>query len=181
MPDAILDLWSSGGFVMPPLLIASLALWYAIGYRAVLLRVAVVDEARALLVALSPRQRAIRNVVDEVIAPLRGELSSLSRLIIAMVSLAPLVGLLGTVTGMIETFASLGDQTLFARTGGIAGGIAQALVSTQMGLAVAIPGLLAGRLLSRKQGWLEDALDELVASTLAGDVIEEPSPALEAA
>jgi biopolymer transport protein ExbB len=170
VPEAVLELWHSGGFVMPPLVLASLALWYAIGYRAVLLRGPVVQVARARLEAIPPVLRARKNVVDEVVSPLRQELSAFSRLVVSMVGLAPLVGLLGTVTGMIETFASLGDQTLFARSGGIAGGIAQALVSTQMGLAVAIPGLLAGRLLSRKQGRLEDALDELVAHTLAESV-----------
>lgn len=178
MREAFLDLWESGGFVMPPLLLASLALWYAIGYRAVLLRTAVVDEARAALTALQPWQRGDRNTVEATVAPLKSELSAWSRLVVSMVSLAPLVGLLGTVTGMIETFASLGDQTLFARSGGIAGGIAQALVSTQMGLAVAIPGLLAGRLLNRRQSWLEDALDELAANTLAE---AEPPPVREAA
>lgn len=178
MREALLQLWESGGFVMPPLLLASLAMWYGIGYRSVLLRTAVVDEARAALAALSGKERRDPNVIDATVAPLRQELTAWSRLVVAMVSLAPLVGLLGTVTGMIETFASLGDQTLFARSGGIAGGIAQALVSTQMGLAVAIPGLLAGRLLNRKQGWLEDALDELSAATLAEG---EPAPMKEAA
>lgn len=167
MRDALVDLWESGGFVMPPLLLASLALWYAIGYRYVLLRPAVVDEARAALGRLAPALRGDANAVDGTIAPLRDELPAFGRLVTSMVGLAPLVGLLGTVTGMIETFASLGDQTLFARSGGIAGGIAQALVSTQMGLAVAIPGLLAGRLLARRQSQLEDALDELAAATLA--------------
>ena len=40
---------------------------------------------------------------------------------------------------MIETFDSLGNQALFAATGGVAGGISQALLTTQMGLVVAIP------------------------------------------
>jgi len=167
MRDALVDLWESGGFVMPPLLLASLALWYAIGYRWVLLRPAVVDEARSALARLPIFVRGDQHAVEGAIAPLRDELPAFARLVTSMVGLAPLVGLLGTVTGMIETFASLGDQTLFARSGGIAGGIAQALVSTQMGLAVAIPGLLAGRLLSRRQSALEDALDELAAATLA--------------
>ena len=62
---------------------------------------------------------------------------------------APLAGLLGTVAGMIETFDSLGSMSLFSQSGGVAGGISQALISTQMGLAVAIPGLLAGRILRK--------------------------------
>ena len=50
---------------------------------------------------------------------------------------------------MIETFSALGDMALFTQSGGIAGGISQALLTTQMGLVVAIPGLLVGRILGR--------------------------------
>jgi len=66
-----------------------------------------------------------------------------------LAAVSPLLGLLGTVTGMIETFQSI---TLFG-TGDpklMSGGISQALVTTQLGLAVAIPlvlfhSLLVGR------------------------------------
>ena len=63
------------------------------------------------------------------------------------VLLAPLLGLLGTVMGMIETFSSLSDSSLFSASGGIAGGISQALVTTQMGLIVAVPGIFLSRYL----------------------------------
>ncbi|MDX1556646.1 MAG: MotA/TolQ/ExbB proton channel family protein, partial [Xanthomonadales bacterium] len=71
-------------------------------------------------------------------------------LITTIVLAAPLLGLLGTVIGMIETFDSLGDMSLFSQSGGIAGGISQALFTTQMGLAVAIPGLIVNGILNRK-------------------------------
>jgi len=66
-----------------------------------------------------------------------------------LAAVSPLLGLLGTVTGMIETFQSI---TLFG-TGDpklMSGGISQALVTTQLGLSVAIPlvlfhSLLVGR------------------------------------
>ena len=78
------------------------------------------------------------------------------------VAVAPLAGLLGTVTGMIETFRSLGEMELFTQGGGIAGGIGEALLTTQMGLAVAVPGIVLGRLLDRRQATLEDQLDRMV-------------------
>ncbi len=81
--------------------------------------------------------------------------------------LAPLAGLLGTVTGMIETFRSLADMALFTQGGGIAGGIAEALLTTQMGLAVSVPGLVVGRALDRRESALQADLDlitELVCS-----------------
>jgi biopolymer transport protein ExbB len=64
-------------------------------------------------------------------------------------AVAPLLGLLGTVSGMIETFNMM---TLFG-TGDpqvVSGGIAQALITTELGLVVAIPALVLHALLSRK-------------------------------
>jgi biopolymer transport protein ExbB len=93
------------------------------------------------------------------------------RVIRALIGAAPLLGLLGTVIGMIETFASLSERVLFAQSGGVAGGISVALVSTQMGLFVAIPGLLAGRWLDRREQRLDtelEQLDRLLQLKLAG-------------
>jgi biopolymer transport protein ExbB len=67
----------------------------------------------------------------------------------SIVVCAPLLGLLGTVSGMIETFDSMAEGALHTHGGGIAAGIAEALVSTELGLVVAVPGLLLGRLLDR--------------------------------
>jgi len=73
-------------------------------------------------------------------------------------AITPLLGLLGTVTGMIETFQSIslfgsGDPKLMS------GGISQALVTTQLGLAVAIPILLLHALLQGKANRLLELLD----------------------
>ena len=75
-----------------------------------------------------------------------GRGAALGRTIVAV---APLLGLLGTVSGMIEMFESLGTGTFTSQEGGIAGGIAKALFTTQLGLGVAIPGFVATRLLDR--------------------------------
>ncbi|AQT68796.1 Biopolymer transport protein ExbB [Anaerohalosphaera lusitana] len=66
------------------------------------------------------------------------------------VSVAPLLGLLGTVTGMLATFEALasgsgGDKTM----GMIAEGISEALVTTETGLVIALPGLLFQHILKR--------------------------------
>lgn len=62
---------------------------------------------------------------------------------------APLLGLLGTVTGMIHTFQRI---TIFGTgdTRSLTSGISEALVTTEVGLIVAIPALIAHALLSRK-------------------------------
>jgi biopolymer transport protein ExbB len=67
------------------------------------------------------------------------------------VGLAPLLGLFGTVTGMLETFAALasgsgGEQTM----GMIASGISVALITTETGLVIALPGLFFHYQLMRK-------------------------------
>lgn len=64
-------------------------------------------------------------------------------------AVAPLLGLLGTVSGMIETFQMM---TSFGSSDPeiISGGIAKALVTTELGLVVAIPALIINAVLSRK-------------------------------
>jgi biopolymer transport protein ExbB len=83
-----------------------------------------------------------------------------------LAAIAPMLGLLGTVSGMIETFQSI---TLFG-TGDpklMSGGISQALVTTELGLAVAIPILLIHSMLSSKSNRLVQILDEESAAIVA--------------
>jgi biopolymer transport protein ExbB len=67
------------------------------------------------------------------------------------VGAAPLFGLLGTVTGMLTTFGALasgsgGDQTM----GMIAAGISEALITTETGLVIALPGLFFQYMMARR-------------------------------
>jgi len=84
--------------------------------------------------------------------------------IIAVV--APLLGLLGTVTGMIQTFQAItlhgaGDpQTM-------AGGISQALVTTVLGLVVAIPTVFFHWVISNRAKRIEEVLDEHATGLVA--------------
>lgn len=90
-------------------------------------------------------------------------------------AVAPLMGLLGTVTGIIETFQSI---TLFG-TGDprlMSGGISQALVTTVLGLVTAIPILLLHSFLSSKSNGLIQILDEQSASLVAR-LAEKSQPA----
>jgi biopolymer transport protein ExbB len=50
---------------------------------------------------------------------------------------------------MIETFSSLSSAELHSSSGGIAGGISQALITTQFGLLVAIPGVFISKYLKK--------------------------------
>jgi biopolymer transport protein ExbB len=62
---------------------------------------------------------------------------------------------------MIETFDSLADMSVFSQSGGIAGGISQALFTTQMGLSVAVPGVIAALLLDRRHRALTAEIDTI--------------------
>lgn len=72
----------------------------------------------------------------------------------SLVTAAPLLGLLGTVSGMILTFDSLASTSLLRQGNGIAGGISEALSTTQLGLVIAIPAMLAQQMIHRwRQRW----------------------------
>ena len=77
------------------------------------------------------------------------------RFLYVLVSASPLIGLLGTVIGMLQTFSGLSMQDGY-KIDLVAGGISQALVTTQAGLLVAIPALAMVHLLQRrKKDWLQ--------------------------
>lgn len=93
--------------------------------------------------------------------------------IIAVV--APLLGLLGTVTGMINTFQAI---TLFG-TGDpklMAGGISQALVTTVLGLTVAIPAVLLHTLVAGRSKRLVQTLEERAVGIVAQHSEEQGDP-----
>jgi biopolymer transport protein ExbB len=104
---------------------------------------------KAGLGAVNESREILENVLQEAILK---ELPRLERFLPAlnvMAAVAPLLGLLGTVTGMIGTFHVItlygtGDPRLMA------GGISEALVTTMLGLAVAIPVMLIHAFLRRR-------------------------------
>ncbi len=74
-------------------------------------------------------------------------------ILVALTTIAPLLGLLGTVTGMIQTFDAV--ATVGGNTGvRVADGISQALITTQFGLVIAVPGVFG---IARLQRMLRNA------------------------
>jgi biopolymer transport protein ExbB len=69
--------------------------------------------------------------------------------LLTIANLSPLLGLLGTVSGMIKTFHAISVHGV-GGPGPLAGGIAEALITTATGLLVAIPTLVAYRFLTDK-------------------------------
>ena len=74
-------------------------------------------------------------------------------------SVAPLLGLMGTVWGMILTFEAIQSEGM-GSVSGLAGGISQALVTTFAGLAVGIPAFIAHRWANRRIDLLAMGLEE---------------------
>ncbi len=177
---------SGGALIMYPLFILVFALWYGLGYRyhtlqrgtkksiRVLIRKFATGkrtEARgfidsAVVEGLEIRQQCkdsqmLRKFLDDAFYSYTKALGKYKSLVKTIVIVAPLIGLLGTVIGMIETFDSLASMSLFSQSGGIAGGISQALFTTQLGLVVAVPGLVIGRLLDKKAANMELDLEQI--------------------
>jgi len=166
--DQMLLYFDKGGFVMAPLCLGAVLLWYALGYRMLTLRQRLVSDATRRAEAIAKTKPSnLKDALDEALAPFVEECGRFAVVVGVVTAVAPLAGLLGTVSGMIETFASMEDMALFSQSGGIAGGISQALFSTQMGLAVAIPGLLVGRMLSRREALTLAKLDTIKVSLVA--------------
>jgi biopolymer transport protein ExbB len=100
-----------------------------------------------------------RRLLDQHALELRPCIRRFLPVITVLAATAPLLGLLGTVTGMITTF----DVIAIFGTGNakaLSGGISKALVTTQSGLLVGIPGLFMSRLLMRRADAVERRLTE---------------------
>ncbi len=104
---------------------------------------------RILAAGLANRHRS-REVIKEAIEDTgRHVVHELERFLGALGTIAgisPLLGLLGTVVGMIKTFNAITTEGV-GNPGALAGGIAEALITTAAGLSVAIPALIGYRYL----------------------------------
>jgi biopolymer transport protein ExbB len=180
-------LWQ-GGWVMVPLIACSVVMWTLIGERLYFFHsltrrdiqirdaIAMLEEKRATGEGRGLRERLVANFSKEMTGrsgldkrilhycalKQRPVLNRHLAAIAVLASVAPLLGLLGTVIGMVDTF----DVLSIFGTGnvkGLASGISVALITTQSGLLVAIPGLLLNGYLYRRAARLEMRLDEITS------------------
>jgi biopolymer transport protein ExbB len=108
-------------------------------------------------------------------------LASHLELLGVIASISPLLGLLGTVSGMINAFAAVA-QAGMGNPGLLAGGIGQALLTTAAGLVVAIPVMVIHRLLVGRVETLTTDLEDLGTDLLEALAAQEgPAATLSAA
>ncbi|MEZ5658578.1 MAG: MotA/TolQ/ExbB proton channel family protein [Burkholderiaceae bacterium] len=115
--------------------------------------------ARAVRVAMTgiSRSHPVETVREETTRVANAELVGLRsylRPLELIATLSPLLGLLGTVVGMIEAFQALQASGSQVDPGVLSGGIWQALMTTAVGLAVAIPVTVV-------HGWLDSTVERL--------------------
>ncbi len=169
-----IDIWTQGGWAMIALVFISIFI-FAVGFsvflRLLKKRTGGVSEAtwRRWILERGDRRGAVGEIFDRVDGVISDSSSTVRdgfdevrteemepfardlRLMNIAVGAAPLVGLLGTVTGMLSTFDAMstgggGDKTMSM----IAKGISEALYTTETGLMVALPGVFLHYYLSRR-------------------------------
>ena len=126
------------------------------------------------------RDRAIiKEAIEDTGRHVVHELERFINALGTIASMSPLLGLLGTVSGMIRTFNDITDQGV-GNPQILAGGISEALVSTAAGLVVAIPAVIAYRFLrsrveslvvqmEKESMKLVQAIDDRKAANGSGD------------
>jgi len=92
-------------------------------------------------------------------------------------SLAPLLGLFGTVLGMIEAFRQMEQAGSQVNPAVLSGGIWEALLTTAVGLAVAIPVVVVLNWLERRVDRLAHEMDSIVTRVFTEDLSPEATPA----
>ena len=109
---------------------------------------------------------AMSEVLEAAIREQRLELDQGSAFLGTVGNNAPFVGLLGTVLGVVDAFQELGN-TSGAAIGSVMGGIAEALIATGLGIAVALPAVVAYNLFTKRANDIEDNSRALMNLVLA--------------
>ncbi len=134
-----------------------------------------VASARVLEVALEVRghtRAVIKERIEEVGRREAAEMERYVPILGTIASIAPLLGLLGTVGGMILTFQVISEEGA-ANVASLAGGISQALITTFAGLSVGIPAVVANRYVLARVDALLLELEEVSLAVLELLVVDE--------
>lgn len=124
--------------------------------------------ARVLVYALTHKEHSLGNAFTRAANQELQRFSQGLPTLDTCITAAPLLGLLGTVTGMMRTFGSLQGGDIASAAGQITGGVAEALIATACGLAIAVTGLLPFNYLNAR---LEQARHEVEDASNSLEII----------
>jgi biopolymer transport protein ExbB len=109
---------------------------------------------------------AVKSRFAEVVSGYLAEVDSKRAYLLVLITTAPLMGLLGTVMGMLTTFSGLAVSTGSNTVDQIAAGISEALITTQTGLIIAIPAYVMATLIHKRRNEMEACLTTMEALTV---------------
>jgi biopolymer transport protein ExbB len=126
--------------------------------------------ARILVYAISHKEHSLGNAFTRAANQEMQRFSQGLPTLDTCITAAPLLGLLGTVTGMMGTFAALnsGSGDIGASTGAITGGVAEALIATMCGITIAVVGLLPFNIMNAR---VEEARHEIEDASNSLEII----------
>jgi len=152
--NGLMEFLETGGFVLKIIMVATLFMWtfimerfayYLFAHKPTMARLKAEWDAREDKSYASWKARAVR---DEMISQIKERTDTNVGIIKTLVALAPLLGLLGTVTGMIEVFDVMAlSGSSNARL--MAGGVFKATIPTMAGMLAALSGLYFSTVLPR--------------------------------
>lgn len=180
MLEKIIGIWLSGGWVMIPLALLAVLI-YSNGIQLLLFlrkgNVQLGNDSQWLQWVYNPAQaegrageiirytkenvtaaKHVRNRFEEVRQSILHDVERRTTFLNTLVAAAPLMGLLGTVIGMLSTFAAISTGGGSETAAMVAAGISEALITTQTGLFVALPGIFLVLVIKRRKHAIEAAL-----------------------
>jgi biopolymer transport protein ExbB len=180
MLEKIIGIWLSGGWVMIPLALLAVLI-YSNGIQLLLFlrkgNVQLGNDSQWLQWVYNPSQaqgrageiirytqenvtaaKHVRNRFEEVRQSILHDVERRTIFLNTLVAAAPLMGLLGTVIGMLGTFAAISAGGGAETAAMVAAGISEALITTQTGLFIALPGIFLVLVIKRRKHAVEAAL-----------------------
>lgn len=164
---------SNGGIVMYPLLLCCFATWIGIFFHLPLWQNNIRHEERLIRQGFMPhathKSRHRFTIYQQLLQESRARTMDGLSTIKVLTGVAPILGLLGTVTGMINTFEAVAIYGL-NNPKALASGISEAMITTQFGLLIALPGILAVFILQRKAKRKQEKIALLTADLMEGQL-----------
>jgi biopolymer transport protein ExbB len=189
MFQQITEIWLSGGWLMLPLALLAVVI-YSNGIQLMIFlrpgNLQLGNEQQWLECIYNPQAapgrvgeiiryttadaQAAKQVRDRFTEVRQAWLSRIGRrlsFLNTLIAAAPLMGLLGTVIGMLGTFRALSTGVGAETSSMVAAGISKALITTQTGLCIALPGIFLTLLIRRRKHAIEAALARIESLSLS--------------